>query len=120
MRLAKEESGQIFILFAISLLALILFVGLAVDVGMAYITKAALSKAVDAACLTGMKNLPQGQTTATTLAKHIFNANFGSNPPIPTVTFPTDSYGDLAGQGNRHCQCTYIFRADAFPVLECL
>jgi Flp pilus assembly protein TadG len=94
MRLAKEESGQIFILFAISLLALILFVGLAVDVGMAYITKAALSKAVDAACLTGMKNLPQGQTTATTLAKHIFNANFGSNPPIPTVTFPTDSYGD--------------------------
>ena len=24
----------------------------------------------------------------------MFNANYGTNPPTPTVTFPTDSYGD--------------------------
>ena len=47
------------------------------------------------ACLTGMKNLSLGQATATTLATHIFNANFGANPPKPTITFPTDQYGDL-------------------------
>ena len=41
-----------------------------------------------------MKNLPLGQSTATTLATHIFNANYGANPPTPTITFPKDSYGD--------------------------
>lgn len=94
MRIDKEDRGQILIILAILLPVLILFVGLAIDGGMAYITKAKLSKAVDAACLTGMKNLPQGQPTATTLATHIFNANFGANPPTPAITFPKDSYGD--------------------------
>ena len=94
MRAAQEDRGQIIVMLAVGLLILILFVGLAVDGGMAYITKAKLSKAVDAACLTGMKALPQGQDTATTLATHIFNANYGPNPPIPTITFPTDGYGD--------------------------
>jgi len=82
------------VVLAMGLLILILFLGLAVDGGMAYITRAKLSKAVDAACLTGMKALPQGQPTATTLATHIFNANFGTSPPTPTITFPTDAYGD--------------------------
>ena len=91
MRFIKEEQGQVLIMMAGSVLILILFVGLAVDAGMAYITKAKLSKAVDAACLTGMKALPNGQATATTLATHMFNANFGTNPPVPTITFPLDS-----------------------------
>src|ERR1017187_606463 len=94
MRGAKEDSGQILIVLAIVLPVLILFMGLTIDGGMAYITKAKLSKAVDAACLTGMKNLWQGHATATTLATPIFNANYGTNPPTPTVTFPTDSYGN--------------------------
>ena len=90
MRAMKGEQGQILVVLAIGGLVLILFMGLAVDGGMAYITKAKLSKAVDAACLTGMKALPQGQPTATTLATHIFNANYGPNPPVPTITFPVD------------------------------
>src|SRR5271165_15916 len=90
MSAIKGEQGQILVVLAVGLLILILFMGLAVDVGMAYITKANLSKAVDAACLTGMKALPQGQPTATTLATHIFNANYGPNPPVPIVTFPVD------------------------------
>jgi Flp pilus assembly protein TadG len=94
MPASKGEEGQILIVMAVSGLVLILFMGLAVDGGMAYITKAKLSKAVDAACLTGMKALPQGQPTATTLATHIFNANYGPNPPTPTITFPKDAYGD--------------------------
>ena len=65
MPASKGEEGQILIVLAIGGLVLILFMGLAVDGGMAYITKAKLSKAVDAACLTGMKALPQGQPTAT-------------------------------------------------------
>ena len=91
--LAKER-GQILIVFALALPILVLFSAVAIDVGMIYGTKAKLSAAVDAACLIGMKNLSQGQATATTLATHIFNANYGPNPPAPTVSYPTDAYGN--------------------------
>ena len=94
IKVAKDERGQILIILALAIPVLILFAGLAIDAGLLYITKAKLSKAVDAACLTGMKNLSQGQVTAASLATHIFNANFGTNPPTPSITFPTDAYGD--------------------------
>ena len=71
MRVAKEDLGQVLLLLAIVLPVLLLFAALAIDGGMAYIAKANLSKAVDAACLTGMKNLWQGETTAKSLAGHI-------------------------------------------------
>jgi Flp pilus assembly protein TadG len=96
--LVKNDRGQTLIIFAIVVPILILFTGLAVDAGLLYITKAKLSTAVDAACLTGMKNLsdnsPQAQAKAAQLATGLFNANFGANPPTPTITFPTDAYGD--------------------------
>ena len=41
-----------------------------------------------------MKNLTLGQTTAAELGTDIFNANFGANPPTPTVTFPLDASSD--------------------------
>ena len=82
------------VIFALVLPILILFAGLAIDAGICYVTKAKLSTSVDAACLTGMKNLTAGQTIAGQLATDMFQANFGPNPPVPTVTFPTDAYGD--------------------------
>jgi len=94
MRFVKEERGQVVVVVAGGTLILLLLMGLAIDSGMAYIMKAKLSKAVDAAALTGMKNLWQGQATARTLATHIFNANFGPNPPVPTITFPVDANGN--------------------------
>ena len=115
MRFIKEEQGQVLIMMAGSVLILILFVGLAVDAGMAYITKAKLSKAVDAACLTGMKALPNGQATATTLATHMFNANFGTNPPVPTITFPLDSYGDQQVSVTAAANVPSFFAAHFFP-----
>jgi hypothetical protein len=94
MRSLRDERGQVIVVLSVEMLLLILFVGLTINAGMAYITKARLSKAVDAACLSGMKALPQGQVAAAALATHIFNANYGPNPPAPSITFPTDSYGD--------------------------
>ena len=90
----KSERGQIMLVFALMLTVIVLFTGLAIDAGILYVTKAKLSTSVDAACLTGMKNLSLGQTTATTLATEIFNANYGPNAPTPTITFPLDAYGD--------------------------
>ena len=93
VNIVKNDLGQIMIAFALIVPILILFAGSAIDAGILYVTKAKLSTAVDAACLTGMKNLQQGQTTAQALATDMFNANYGANPPTPTITFPTDSYG---------------------------
>lgn len=94
----KNERGQVVVLLALSMTVVLLVMALAVDVGFAYITKAKLSKAVDAACLTAMRNLPQGQATAQTLAISSFNANYGSSgldasPPSINVAFTTDGNG---------------------------
>lgn len=85
-------------LLAASLTLMLLFLALAIDVGFAYVTKAKLSKAVDAACLTAMRNLAQGQTAARNLAVNSFNGNYNvsgldSNPPTVNVNFSTDAYG---------------------------
>jgi hypothetical protein len=69
---------------------------LAVDVGFAYVTKARLVKAVDAACLIGMTGLAQGQTTAQTLATNSFNANYAVSgldysTPSVSVSFTTNA-----------------------------
>ena len=92
--IVKSDRGQTIVIFALILPILILFAGLAIDVGLLYVTKAKLSTSVDAACLTGMKNLPLTQPVAATLATDMFNANFGANPPVPTVTFLFDTAGD--------------------------
>ena len=92
--IVKSDRGQIVIVLALVLPILVLMAGLALDVGIIYASKAKLSTSVDAACLTAMKNLSQGQTTAAQLGAGMFNANFGPNPPVPTFTFPTDAYGD--------------------------
>src|SRR5208337_329651 len=93
-----NDRGQITVLLAISLTVLLLFVALAIDVGLAYVTKAKLSKAVDAACLTAMRNLAQGHTAAGNLAINSFNANYrvsglDIDAPAITVGFSTDKYG---------------------------
>jgi Flp pilus assembly protein TadG len=92
--IGKGDRGQTIVVFALVLPILILFAGLALDVGRLYVTKAQLSTSVDAACLTGMKNLTSGQTVAGQLAVDMFQANFGPGAPVPTITFPSDAYGD--------------------------
>lgn len=89
--IARDERGQILVFFALALPLLILFTAAAVDMGLIYVTKAKLSKAVDAACLTGIKNFSQGETIANSLATDIFNANFGASPPTPAFTWTAGS-----------------------------
>ncbi len=94
----RDNRGQTLVLFALALSSLVLSLGLAVDLGFAYVTKAKLSKAVDGACLTAMRNLSQGQTTATTLATNSFNANYratslDANSPTLAINFSTDANG---------------------------
>lgn len=76
-RSPREESGQAIILFVLFSIVLIVFVGLGIDLGFAYITKAELSKAVDAAALAGMRSLSSGTITASGVASATFAANYG-------------------------------------------
>ena len=92
-------------MLAVALPVLLLFIGLALDAGFAYVTRARLSKAVDAACLTAMKNLAQGQSTATTLGTSSFNANYpmtslDSVAPSVSISFTTDAAGNTLVNAN--------------------
>jgi Flp pilus assembly protein TadG len=93
----RHERAQIFALFALSLPVLILFMGIGVDLGFAFVTRANLSKAVDAAALAAMRNLNQGQAQATAIAQSAFNTNYGSglgrdnSPPVFNVGITSDA-----------------------------
>ncbi len=47
----KRSRGQIMVVFAVALLALLFFIGLAVDAGAMYVTYGQLKRAVDAAAV---------------------------------------------------------------------
>lgn len=97
-RLSGKKNSQVMVLLVFALVVLILFLGLAVDLGFAYMTKANLSKAVDSAVLIGALNLGQGQAVATSLATNMFYENYrisarDSTTPVVNVTFTTDAQG---------------------------
>jgi Flp pilus assembly protein TadG len=96
LKLKSKSRGQILALVSILIPIVIIFVGIAIDLGRAYVTKTTLSKAVDAAALAAMRNLNQGQTAATNDAKSAFTANYNSGPglgttPTPSITWFTAS-----------------------------
>lgn len=95
----SRQRGTVLLLFALTVVLLLLFVGLAIDFGFAYVTRANLGKAVDAAALAGARNLYQGKSTAEAIAKSAFAMNYpvsnrDASPPVVTVTFPPDPNGN--------------------------
>src|SRR5687767_2585854 len=88
----SNEKGFALIYTAGTLTLMLLFTGLAVDSGRAYVVKAQLSKAVDGAALGAARNLNSGNPRGE--AERIFRANF----PIgymgtSSVTDPTAEPG---------------------------
>ena len=83
-RTYNSEAGVALIHMAVFLPMLLLFTGLAVDSGRAYIVKAQLSKAVDGAALSAARNLNGGNPKGE--AVKVFSANFPSNFMGATLT----------------------------------
>jgi Flp pilus assembly protein TadG len=83
-----NESGVALVYMAVLITSLLLFSGLAVDSGRAYVVKAQLTKAVDGAALGAARTLNSGDPRGE--ASRIFNANF------PAGTFGTTSNTDPA------------------------
>lgn len=97
-KIRKNARGQIFVLMCFALLVLLGFVGLAIDLGQAYIVKTTLSKAVDAAALTAMRNV-SNISGRQAIATNAFNANYSTvpglgTPPTPSVVFSLDANGN--------------------------
>lgn len=92
----RKQRGQTILMLVVCMFVLLLFVGLAIDIGFGYVTEANLSKAVDAAALTGITNLSLGQAQAQSLAQNSFNINYGTSvrdvsPPTVAMSFNTDA-----------------------------
>src|ERR1700733_9083376 len=94
-RLLRSEGGQSLLMFVLFMIVLFVFIGLGIDMGFAYITRARLSKAVDAACLTGMRNLFQGQTQAGIVASNAFLTNYGTSGRDVTAPAVNISFGKV-------------------------
>src|ERR1039458_195045 len=100
-----RNDGQVLVLFLFFSVVLILFVGLGLDLGFAYITKAQLSKAFDASSLAAVSNYSgadaaNGSPIAIGIANNTFWANYGTNGVsgrattgrvTPVGTFTTDA-----------------------------
>jgi Flp pilus assembly protein TadG len=89
-RTIRSEAGVALIHMAVFLPMLLLFTGLAVDSGRAYLVKAQLSKAVDGAALSAARNLNGGNPRGE--AAKVFNANFP--PTFMGATSVTDPATD--------------------------
>jgi Flp pilus assembly protein TadG len=98
----RRQRGVILVTFLISAIAMLLFFGLAIDVGFLYMSRAALAKSVDAAALMGVRNLSGGDTSARNIAESTFRMNYAasglstrqSSDPTVTVAFSTDELGN--------------------------
>jgi Flp pilus assembly protein TadG len=86
----SSEKGFVLFYMAATMTGLLLFTGLAVDAGRAYVVKAALTKAVDGAALGAARMLNSGDPRAA--AGKIFEQNFPDNSLGTTwVTDPADA-----------------------------
>jgi Flp pilus assembly protein TadG len=102
---SNRKAGQAVVMFILFSVVLIAFVGLGIDLGFAYVTKAQLSKAVDAASLAAISNYSptnNGDVFARTISQDIFWANYATNgisgrapgKVTPTINFTLDSHSN--------------------------
>jgi hypothetical protein len=105
-------------MLALALVMVILFLAIAIDLGFAYVTRANLSKAVDAAALAGMSNLNLGTAMATTIAETTFAANYhapgSSGPPPPDVYIGPDTDPTSSTYGKTVARVTASTTRDTF------
>lgn len=88
---SSKETGQVIILLAVGFMALLAFLGLAVDITMLYITKENLQTSVDSAALAAANKLPDQSKAITTAYTYMRLNNYTYDPatnPL-TITFPS-------------------------------
>jgi hypothetical protein len=88
-----NERGTVLAFVAVSLVALLGMAGLALDSGRAYVARAELSRAVDAAALGGAAALRQSQAEAEQRIQALAKAN-GVDPALLNYSFSVNAEGE--------------------------
>lgn len=105
-RFLSDERGTVMVMVALSMTTLVGAAGLAIDSGRAYLERAQLSRAVDAAALAGARTIRQGEDVAHEHAMSLAHANGvgdGDGSSL-SVEFGTDADG--AGTVTVHAERT--------------
>jgi Flp pilus assembly protein TadG len=87
----RRQRGVVIVLASVGLLVTLLVVGLSTDLGLAFVAKARLAKAVDAAALAAARNTSKGQATMRTLATQVANANYPTSGTSYDIMIDTES-----------------------------
>ncbi len=97
-RTAREE-GQSIVILAMAMVGLLVFAGLAVDAGVVYVTSVRLSRAVDAATLAGVVELPyESSLSSTSNADQRAREFLGANEIWSTAEITGTGFFDSARQ----------------------
>jgi Flp pilus assembly protein TadG len=95
-RPAGDESGQSLIVLVFAFLGLIAMLGLALDLGLVYAERVRLKRAVDAAALAGVVELPYEQQAMDRAIEYLDINNYtGSSSTIYVLGCIRDSHGTL-------------------------
>ncbi len=88
-RLSKAESGQSLIILALAFLGLIAMLGLALDLGILYIERIHLKRAVDASALAGVVELPNEEAAMTRAIDYLRANDYAIPNPDGTCSSTT-------------------------------
>ena len=109
--LAADERGAILALVTLMGLVILGLTGLVVDMGLAYVNKAQMSRAVDAGSLAGARNLRQGEDVAydQALALAEINGASAATGALVDVEFGTNAEGEATVTVNANRVMPTIF-----------
>ncbi|USD31235.1 MULTISPECIES: vWA domain-containing protein [Vibrio] len=97
----RRSRGLVALISVIAAPFLILTLGLAIDSGRAFLVKAKLFAAVDAAAIAAARAVAEGESSASSAANKFFSANLpadyhGSTATSPNITYGYDSFGNIS------------------------
>ena len=100
---ADSERGQALPIIALLAVVLLGMIGLAIDVGRLYVARAELSRAIDAAALAGVLELPD-----VAAAEARANAYLQENVPGARASYPGNDTNGLRVQGTRTVNLSFM------------
>ncbi len=103
MKMWRQEQAQALPIVALLAVVLLGMIGMAIDVGRLYVAKAELSRAIDAAALAGVLELPD-----VAAAESRANAYLKENIPDATASFPGNDTNSLRVQGTRNVKLSFM------------
>jgi len=93
----RQRDGQTFVFFLVAFTTVFLLCGLGLDCGLYYLAKARLSRATDAAVISGVQNFAKGRDEVANIMRNIAVANYVDLADISTSSTMTTSTNALGG-----------------------